>query len=183
MSYENPYRQSDPPRHLHPAGYGYPQPVQPPDPQWLSEPPRNGLGIASLALALCALVPALVPLTSWLATILGFLAVLFGACGLGRVRAGRATNRAMCWFGLVIGIAATLLGILGMVMFLQAMDKLSTDLEEIGRWRSRFAVRRRDGLGCRPRHRAGHLPQRRPRAAVLLAGAPDRPAHGQDRLR
>jgi hypothetical protein len=132
MSYENPYRQSDPPRHLHPAGYGYPQPVQPPDPQWLSEPPRNGLGIASLALALCALVPALVPLTSWLATILGFLAVLFGACGLGRVRAGRATNRAMCWFGLVIGIAATLLGILGMVMFLQAMDKLSTDLEEIG---------------------------------------------------
>jgi hypothetical protein len=106
--------------------------VQPPDPQWLSEPPRNGLGIASLALALCALVPALVPLTGWLAVILGFLAVLFGALGLGRVRRGRADNQVMCWFGLMLGIAATLLGILGMVMFFQAMDKLSTDLEEIG---------------------------------------------------
>jgi hypothetical protein len=135
MSYENPYRhhqQPAPDPRNFTSGYGYPQPVQPPDPPWLSEPPRNGLGIASLALALCALVPALVPLTGWLAVILGFLAVLFGGCGLGRVRAGRATNRAMCWFGLVIGIAATLLGILGMVMFFQAMDKLSTDLEQIG---------------------------------------------------
>jgi hypothetical protein len=134
MSYDNPYREpQSPPRHLHPAGYGYPQPMpQPPDPQWLSEPKRNGLGIASLALALCALVLALVPLTGWLAIILGALAVLFGALGLGRVRAKRADNRVMCWFGLTLGIAATLLGILGMVMFFQAMDKLSTDLEEIG---------------------------------------------------
>jgi hypothetical protein len=132
MSYENPYRQPAPDPRNFTSGYGYPQPVQPPDPQWLSEPPRNGLGIASLALALCALVPALVPLTGWLAVILGFLAVLFGALGLGRVRRGRADNQVMCWFGLMLGIAATLLGILGMVMFFQAMDKLSTDLEEIG---------------------------------------------------
>lgn len=112
-----------PPPHPHP----HPYPAHQPEPE-----PRNGFGITALSLAVPGLVFGLVPLTGFLAVILGALAVIFGGVGLGRVRRGRATNRVMTWFGLVLGALALVLGVIGVVIVLSAVEELDREIQEIG---------------------------------------------------
>jgi hypothetical protein len=94
--------------------------------------PRNGFGITALVLALVGLVFGLVPFTGFLALILGMLAVLFGLLGWSRTRHGVATNRKMTAIGTVLGIGAAALGIWGIVIVFGAVDKLGSDLQNIG---------------------------------------------------
>jgi hypothetical protein len=83
-------------------------------------------------LALVGLVFGLVPFTGFLALILGMLAVLFGLLGWSRTRHGIATNRKMTAISTVLGIGAAALGIWGIVIVFGAVDKLGSDLQNIG---------------------------------------------------
>jgi hypothetical protein len=71
--------------------------------------PRNGFGITALVLALIGLVFGQVPLTGFLALILGMLAVLFGSLGWARTRRGEATNPRMTMIGAALGLGAVVL--------------------------------------------------------------------------
>lgn len=79
--------------------------------------PRNGFGIAILALAIIGLAFALVPFTRFIALALGVLAVLLGLLGWSRIRRGLATDRGMIMLGTVLGIGAGALG--GLLGYLQ----------------------------------------------------------------
>lgn len=113
-------------------------PQQPtPPPQWAAYPSlppagRNGFGITALALALTGLVFGLVPLTGFLALILGALAVLFGLLGWARVRRGEATNRKMTLTSIAVGVLVAALGIWGISITFNAVDKFGKDLQGIG---------------------------------------------------
>ncbi|MFI0469707.1 MmpS family transport accessory protein [Saccharopolyspora sp. 5N102] len=94
--------------------------------------PRNGFGITALVLALVGFVFGIVPLTGFIALILGALAVLFGLLGVARTRKGVATNKIMSWIGAGLGALSLVVGIWGMVIVFQATEKLVRDLDEIG---------------------------------------------------
>jgi hypothetical protein len=63
-------------------------------------PPRNGLGIAALTLALIGVV---LFWTMLVGIVLGALAVIFGIVGYSRAKRGQATNGTMAIVGAVIG--------------------------------------------------------------------------------
>ncbi|WP_371498029.1 DUF4190 domain-containing protein [Kitasatospora sp. NBC_00374] len=90
------------------AGPGVPYwPLYPmPAPQ-----PRNGLGIAAMVLGITGAVLSLVLILFWLSWLPSLLAVIFGAIGLGLVRKGQATNRAMALAGVILGVAGLLVSV------------------------------------------------------------------------
>lgn len=94
--------------------------------------PRNGFGITALVLALIGAVFALVPLTGFIALILGGLAVLFGIMGLARTRKGVATNKKMSAISAGIGALVAAAGIWGITFVFGAVDQLDKDLQELG---------------------------------------------------
>jgi hypothetical protein len=94
--------------------------------------PRNGFGITALVLAIIGLVFGFIPITGFIALILGALAVLFGLLGWGRVRRGAATNKKMTMIGALLGAGAIALGVWGMVTVFTVVDELGRDLEQIG---------------------------------------------------
>lgn len=116
----------------------HPQPPDNPPPQWNypSTPPttapRNGFSITALALALSGLVFGLVPFTGFLALMLGALAVLFGILGWARVRRREATNRKMAITSTGLGVLVAALGIWGISITFNAMNKLGGSLQGIG---------------------------------------------------
>lgn len=79
--------------------YAYPMPA----PQ-----PRNGLGTAAMVLGIVGGVLSLAVIFFWLSWLPALLAVVFGAIGLGYVRKGLATNRAMALAGVILGISGLL---------------------------------------------------------------------------
>ncbi|WP_064441985.1 hypothetical protein [Hoyosella altamirensis] len=83
-------------------------------------------------LAIIALVFGFVPLTGFIALILGALAVLFGLLGFARARKGIASNKIMSLIGAALGAAAAALGIWGITIVFGAFDDLTRDLESIG---------------------------------------------------
>jgi hypothetical protein len=93
--------------------------------------PRNGFGITALVLALIGLVFGIVPLTGFLALILGGLAVLFGLLGVARVRKGAATNKVMSWIGTGLGAVVVALGIWGMTIVFGAVEQLDRDMQDL----------------------------------------------------
>lgn len=68
--------------------------------------PRNGMGIAALVLGIISVI------TGLLGIVLGTLAVIFGSIGLGRAGRGEATNKAMAGWGLGLGIAGVVIGLI-----------------------------------------------------------------------
>ncbi len=79
--------------------------------------PGNGFAVAALVCGIVGAVFGLVPWTFWLAWILGVVAIVFGA--LGRRRADGepiAGRRSMATAGLVLGIVAIALGIIGLIV-------------------------------------------------------------------
>jgi hypothetical protein len=90
----------------YPGGYPAPPPPYhgyPPPPAG----PRNGFGIASLVLAIIALV------TVWSGfggIILGLVAVVVGFLGRGRVKRGEANNGGVAIAGIVLGALAVVVG-------------------------------------------------------------------------
>lgn len=93
--------------------------------------PRNGFGITALVLALVGLGFGLVPLTGFIALILGVLAVLFGFLGWGRVRRGAATNKKMSAIGGLLGAGAVALGIFGMATVFGAVEEFGEEMDQI----------------------------------------------------
>ncbi|MFD7582342.1 DUF4190 domain-containing protein [Kitasatospora sp. NPDC059817] len=82
--------------------YAYPMPA----PQ-----PRNGLGTAAMVLGIVGGVLSLAVIFFWLSWLPALLAVVFGAIGLGYVRKGLATNRAMALAGVILGITGLLVSV------------------------------------------------------------------------
>lgn len=93
--------------------------------------PRNGFGITALVLVVGGAVFGLIPLTGFIALILGALAVLFGLLGVGRVRRGAATNRVMTWTATGLGVGVAALGIVGVAMMVDAIQRFDSELQEI----------------------------------------------------
>lgn len=108
------------------------QAAQPTEPAPAVEP-KNGFGITALALALVGLVFGMIPITGFIALILGALAVLFGLLGVSRARHGRANNKKMSWIGTVLGLGSLALGIWGVVIVFQATDQFVREMDEITR--------------------------------------------------
>jgi len=90
----------------YPAGYPPPQPYYgyPPAPM----APKNGLGIASLVLAVVALVSVA---TVFAPIVLGAVAVVLGFLGRGRVKRGAANNGGIAIAGIVLGALAIIVGL------------------------------------------------------------------------
>ena len=92
---------------------------------------RNGFGITALVLGIIGLVLGIIPILGIPAIILGLVGLVFGGLGLGRVRRGVATNKAMSWTGVVLSTLALTLGIIGCVIVTNAANQLSHDLDNI----------------------------------------------------
>jgi hypothetical protein len=90
---------------------GYP-PAPPPPPYYRYPPapvqPRNGLGIASLVLAIIALLSVW---SVFVAIVLGLVAVVIGFFGRGRVKRGIANNGGVAIAGIVLGVLAIIVGL------------------------------------------------------------------------
>lgn len=82
-----------------------------------SEPARNGSAVTALVVGIIGVFAGLIPLLFVIAWILGVLGIVFGVEG--RARAKREEwrgGRKMATWGLVLGIVALLLGILGIAI-------------------------------------------------------------------
>lgn len=95
-------------------------------------PERNGFGIAALICAIIGLLFCLMPLTGFIGFGLGVVAFILGLAGVARVRKNKATNRKTAWTGVILGAAAIVFGIWGMVTFFTAVEDLGNDLSDIG---------------------------------------------------
>lgn len=94
-----------PPPYPYPPGYAYPPPPPPPYSGYSASPvaPRNGLGTASLVIAIIALVTCA---SVVLGVILGIVAVVIGFAARGRVKSGEANNGGVAIAGIVLGCVA-----------------------------------------------------------------------------
>lgn len=111
-----------------------PGPFYPPEPV---NPEKNGLGIAAIILGPIGLLLALVPLTGWLAIIVGFTGFCLGIGGIIRVKKKKASNPVTAGIGTVVSAAAIIAGFASMVVFFNAVDDFGNDLDEIGnKWDS-----------------------------------------------
>jgi hypothetical protein len=88
--------------------------------------PRNGLGGASLLLAVGGLAFGLVPLAGPVAVACGAAGLVLGALGLRRARRATATDRAMCLRGTGASGLALLLGLWGVALTFGPADRPGT---------------------------------------------------------
>ncbi len=82
-------------------------------------PAKNGIAVAALV---CGILSIVLFFTVWLPIILGILAIVFGAVGIGRANAG-APSKGMAIAGLVCGVV----GILFMVAFIVLIVRTAND--------------------------------------------------------
>lgn len=108
--------------------YAAPPPAAAPQPPAM----RNGFGITALCLAIPSVVFGFVPLTGFVAFILGALALIFGLLGVARVRKQLADNKVMSWIASGLGAVGLALGIWGMTIFFSSLAELERDLNQIG---------------------------------------------------
>lgn len=108
--------------------YYPPPPVgwQPPKPE-----PRNGHGTAALTMAIIGLVFTLMPLTGWIAVILGLLAFSFGLSGISRAHKGRADNKGVAAVGCILGTVVFVLGMIAMIQFFMIVNNTQRELQQI----------------------------------------------------
>jgi hypothetical protein len=82
--------------------YGYPPPPV---------EPKNGLGIASLVLAIIGLLSVWVPVVNIASIVVGLIAVVLGFFARGRVKRGTANNGGVAVAGIVLGALAVIVGL------------------------------------------------------------------------
>jgi uncharacterized protein DUF4190 len=104
----SPYLSPYPHHNQHGPPLGYPSP-----PPYYGQPhapvgPKNGLGIASLVLAIIALLSVW---TVFVAVILGPAAVIVGFIARGRVKRGAANNGGVAIAGIALGALAIIVGV------------------------------------------------------------------------
>ncbi|WP_370421698.1 DUF4190 domain-containing protein [Streptomyces sp. QH1-20] len=127
-----PYGQQQPPYGQPPygqppygqAGYGYP-PAAPYGQGWQTPPmaPNNGLGVAALVLGIIGTVLCWTLVFSF---ICGVLAIIFGAIGRGKARAGEANNAGQALAGLILGGAALVATALMVVVYINIDEQEDT---------------------------------------------------------
>lgn len=91
---------------------------------------RNGLGVAALCCGIVGMFIGLIPLAGIVAMPLGILAIIFGAVSIRRASRGEA-SKGMAITGLIAGLAAVVLSIIGMVIFFSATNSLNDDLNKL----------------------------------------------------
>lgn len=84
--------------------------------------PKNGLAIVAVILGFVGLIFSLIPLTGWLAIMVGFTATVLGLVAWRRKRKGRATAGKTAIAGTVAGVLAMVMGVVGMVILFNAVD-------------------------------------------------------------
>lgn len=84
---------------------------EPTPPPLLRLAPRNGAGVAALTMGAAALALVATVLLYPVGGVLGILAMLLGAIGIGRVARWRAFNRGQALAGLLLGALAVLLAL------------------------------------------------------------------------
>lgn len=89
--------------------------------------PRNGMGMAGMVLGIISVV---LFITSWIAVILGILAIVFSAIGRGRVKQGLATNSGQAKAGLICGIIGTILGVAALIFVVWFVGKAKSCLDD-----------------------------------------------------
>lgn len=92
--------------------------------------PANGMAVSALVLGIVGSVLGLVPLTGFIALICGILALVFGFVGYGRAREG-APHKTMAIWGIVLGAAAIILGIIGLTIVADVVNDLDRQLDTI----------------------------------------------------
>jgi hypothetical protein len=118
---ENP---TTPPPSQQPPYGGYPPPPQqgapyggyPPPPPTTS--PKNGLGLASLVIAIISLLSVVG------GVVLGFVAVILGFLGWGRAKRGEATNGGIAVAGIVLGILSIIEAVVVIGLFIWGFNKV-----------------------------------------------------------
>lgn len=96
-----------------PAPPAYQQPgYQQPGYGQYAPQPSNGMGVAALVLGILSVL-----LCSGYG-VLSVLAIVFGAIGLGKANRGEATNRGMALWGLWLGIASIVIGVIAVIVLI-----------------------------------------------------------------
>ncbi len=96
--------------------------------------PSNGFAVAALVLGIIGAVFGLIPFTFWLAWILGVLAIVFGVIGRRRVdREPAAGKQSMATAGLVLGIVAIALGIIGLIVLTTLINDVGSAIDDLDR--------------------------------------------------
>ncbi|MER5962080.1 DUF4352 domain-containing protein [Streptomyces sp. NPDC002057] len=93
-------------------------------------PMRNGLGTAALILGIIGTLSGLIPLLFWLAGILGLIALILGLVGKGRVKRGEANNKGVTLTGAILGLAALVLSVVGMVITFTAVSDAVDEIDK-----------------------------------------------------
>lgn len=94
--------------------------------------PSNTPATASMVLGIVGAVLALVPILGLFAFPMGVLAIIFGFVGLRKHGRETPKGKGAAITGLVLGVLAFILAIVGMNIVDTAFSDLESDLEEIG---------------------------------------------------
>jgi hypothetical protein len=136
----------NPPGPQPPANAGQPPPgvpVQPqyyapqPQPQYGQQsyypvaPPSNGIGTAGGVLGIIAIVLSFIPFIDFFAIVLGVLAIILGALGVQRANRMGGTGKGMAVTGVVLGIIATALSLLFIILVYSALFALHTTIQNL----------------------------------------------------
>jgi hypothetical protein len=141
-----------PPEYRPPPAYVYPQtPYQSPTNR------HEGLAVASLCLGVVGCLFGLIPLTFWIALICGALALIFGFIGHRPKKAK---------WGIALGTVAIILGIIGVVIINNAVNKLNTDLNSIP---TALSAQTHPGWQHNP-HNPHYVPLTRPSSTATCTG-------------
>lgn len=97
-----------------------------PEAQAPATPAGNGLAVAALVLGIIGVFFGIIPLTFFVAWILGVLALVFGLVGC-----RRRVRRAMAVWGAALGLVSLILGVVGVVIVVRAVEEFGEALEEL----------------------------------------------------
>lgn len=86
----------------------------------------NGLAVAALVLGIIGVFFGMIPLTFFIAWILGALALVLGLVGR-----RRRVRRAMAMWGAALGLVSLVLGMVGVVIVGRAVEEFGEALEEL----------------------------------------------------
>jgi len=82
-------------------------------------------------MAIIGLVFSLMPITGWIAVILGLLAFSFGISGMSRAHKGRADNKGVAAGGCILGTVVFVLGMIAMIQFFVIVNDTQHKLQDI----------------------------------------------------
>jgi hypothetical protein len=104
------------------------------EPPVLVMPPgSNGMAVAALALGIVGVVSGLVPFFFLVSLPCGVLAFVFGCVSWRRANVRGVPGRGMARTGVVLGVVAVALGVIGVVITIGVWVNLPNALEEIRR--------------------------------------------------